>query len=134
MNGTARKSAYVGCTTAITNEAAAAEARTAGFGRRVASIASASAAGTSSWRDAVAGSARAVYAPPWAGAIATIAAPARADASAGVTRRKSAQPASKPSTTAKGASTLGSWRTTSDGSTPPTFATRARKPCQSGNA
>ena len=60
MNGTTRKRAYVGWTTAITNEAAAADASTAGFGRRVASIASASAAGTSSWREAVAGSASAV--------------------------------------------------------------------------
>ena len=60
VNGTTRNSAYVGWTTAIANDAAAVDASTAGVGRRVASIASASAAGTSSWREAVAGSASAV--------------------------------------------------------------------------
>ena len=33
-----------------------------------------------------------------------------------------------------GASTVGPWSTTSTGSAPDTFATRARTPCQSGNA
>ena len=55
----------------------------AGSGVRVASTASASAAGRSSWRDAVAGSASAVNAPPCAGAIATSATPAAADVAAG---------------------------------------------------
>ena len=66
--------------------------------------------------------------------MATIATPAAAEAAAGTTRRKIAHPASNPSTTASTASTVGPCRTTSTGSAPETFATSARKPCQSGKA
>ena len=60
----------------------------------MAASASASAAGTSSWRDAVAGRASAVYAPPCPGAIAAMATAAPAEAAAGVTRLNIAYPAS----------------------------------------
>ena len=133
-NGIQRKSAYVGWTTASTSDAAAADASSDRDGCRVASSASASAAGTSSCRDPVAGSASAVSAPPCPGAIATTATPAAADAAAGTACRNSAQPASNATSTASGASTVGPWTTTSTGSAPETFATSARKPCQSGNA
>ena len=133
-NGIQRKSAYVGWTTASTSDAAVAEASIDQAGCRVASTASASAAGTRSCRDPVAGSASAVSAPPCPGAIATTATPAAADAAAGTACRNSAQPASNATTTAIGASTVGPWTTTSTGSAPETFATSARKPCQSGNA
>ena len=49
---------------ASASEAAPVDATSGSVGRRVVSNASASAAGTSSWRDAVAGSASAVSAPP----------------------------------------------------------------------
>jgi hypothetical protein len=124
----------VGWTTASTRDATPVEARRGRVGRRVVSRASVSAAGRRSWRDAVAGSARAAYAPPAPGAIATIATPAAVDAAAGTTRRNSAHPAANPSTTTNGASTVGPWSTTSTGSAPDTFATSARNPCQSGNA
>ena len=63
-NGIHRNNAYVGWTTASTADAAATETTLPTVGRRMAANASASAAGTSSWRDAVAGSASAVRAPP----------------------------------------------------------------------
>ena len=94
MNGIQRKTAYVGWTAARTSEPAPAVARVAVDGLRNASSASASAAGTSSCLDAVAGSASAVSAPPCEGAIAAIATPAATDAAAGTGRRNSAQPAS----------------------------------------
>ena len=72
-NGIQRKIAYVGCTTASTNPAAAVEATSPSDGERTDSSASASAAGTRSWRDDVAGSERNTYAPPIPGAKAIIA-------------------------------------------------------------
>ena len=47
---------------------------------------------------------------------------------------KTATPASKVTTHAIGASSEGSWRTTTPGSSPENHETSARKPCQSGNA
>ena len=82
----------------------------------------------------MAGSASAVSAPPWLGAIPTIATPAATATAAGTVRRNTSRAASKPTTATSGISTVGRCRTTSVGSAPETFATSARNPCQSGNA
>ena len=87
-------------------------------GERTDSSASASAAGTRSWRDDVAGSARNTYAPPMPGAKQIIATCAPAVTPAAHVRRKSAQPASNATTTASGARIDGRWVTTRSGSSP----------------
>src|SRR6188472_3001526 len=94
-NGIQRKIAYVGCTTARTSPAAAVDARSPSDRERIVSRASARAAGTSSWRDAVAGSARNTYAPPAPGAKQIIATCAAAVTPAAHVLLNSAQPASK---------------------------------------
>ena len=54
--------------------------------------------------------------------------------SASHVERNTACPISKASTSASGARMLDSCSTTDVGSTPPSFATSASQPCQSGNA
>ena len=114
--------------------AAAVDATSPSDGERTDSNASASAAGTSSWRAAVAGRERNTYAPPRPGAKQIIATCAPAVTPAAQVRRKSAQPASNATTTASGARIDGRWTTTRSGSSPATFAINAMKPCQSGKA
>src|SRR5262249_37177265 len=114
--------------------AAAVASRSCQDGVRTCVKNSASTAGTSSCRDAVAGSARDVNEPPCPAATPvsdtcaiTTATPAHAE-------RKSARPASKKIANMSGARTVGPFLPTAIGSTPPSRATSARNPCQRGNA
>ncbi len=133
-NGIQRKMAYVGCTTASTNAAALVEATRPRDGERIVSSASASAAGTSSWREEVAGSERKTYEPPIPGAKQIMATCAPAVAPAAQPRRNRAQPISNATSTAIGARIDGRCVTTRSGSSPAIFAMSAMKPCHSGSA
>ena len=133
-NGIQRKIAYVGWTTASTSPAAAVEATSPTDGDRTDSSASASAAGTSSCRDAVAGSERKTYAPPIPGAKAII-----ATCAAAVDARRPRPPEERPARLEgdEHGERREDRREVGDdalGILAATLAISARKPCQSGNA
>src|SRR5207344_3583526 len=104
--------------TASARPAAAVDAYRDGEGLRMVSNARASAAGTSSCRDDVAGSESTVYAPPCPGAKQASPTWAAAAAPAAQVCLNSAHPASYITTTASAARTEGRCTTTRSGSTP----------------
>ena len=95
---------------------------------------SANTAGTSSCRDEVAGSASETYEPPCPAAKQKSPTEAASTPIPPVAERKTATPASQATTHASGTSTEASRWMTTEGSSPESFATSARNPCQSGNA
>ena len=124
----------MGCDSAIESDAAATGIANNHRRSRMSRNSEASTIGTSSCRAAVAGSARESYAPPSPGARPVIATWPASTATPPQTELKSARPASNTMTNATGTRIADSLRTTSVGSTPASFETSARKPCQSGNA
>ena len=134
-NGIHRKIAYVGWTTASTRPAAAVEAKSPRDGACSALSASASAAGTRSCRDDVAGRARNAYAPPRPGRKADhrrlragdgARRPGRAEQRpAGLVRDDHRERLRGPT---------GGGGRPAPGRFPETRAMSARKPCQSGKA
>ena len=95
---------------------------------------SAIAAGTSSCRAAVPGSASVAYEPPCPGPKQKTASERTTSDEPAQREPKTATPASHVTASAIGASSDGSCRTTTPGSTPENHETSASSSCQSGNA